>query len=119
MTFLSGVRIMLLVVSLVGGLIAQQNSSQKWNPTPFPGSWVAAVAGTSYSGARVTTASEGEVDYWVVWGVEGGKVFRVRKDDPSLSDNEKERFQEAEEDDQGVEVQIGDGPTVTGVTVTP
>lgn len=108
-------RTSLVVCTLLGALVSQQYSSQRWTGTPP--AWATATE-TTYYGDSVTNATEDNIDYWVVW-LRGVKVYRVRKDDPSLSQGEKDRFKEAVDGGKGVEVETTSSPEVKSVTVKP
>ncbi len=106
-----------------GALVAQANSGQDW---VTPGQWQAATGGVKSGNVGVTSASEGAVDYWVVWEefTVGGqkytqKIYRVRKDDPSLEPGETQRLSDAEKNGTGVEVEVDGSNKVNSVTGLP
>ncbi len=106
---------LLVPALLMGAVFAQQHSSQDYTNLQ----WVTAVKGIK-TGSAVTTSTYGDVDYWVIWR-DGQYLLRVRKDDPSLSQGESDLLKEAQDNNEGVDVEIGDdnGPVVDGVTIRP
>jgi len=114
---------MLACLLVAGSLAAQANSGQDW---VTPGKWQDATEGAKVGDGGVTTSTMGSIDYWVIWdGFWVGeeyftqKLYRVRKDDPSLSAGETQRFTDAETNGTGVEVDVSDANEVSGVTALP
>lgn len=109
--------VMLAAVSLGVAGVAQANSSQEFKP---PNTWQS-PRDTVYGG-RVTSQAVDTVEYWVLWDSDNVKVYRVRKDDPSLSSAETALLAAADQNDTGVEVDVdvsGTTNTVASVTAVP
>ncbi len=81
---------------------AQSETAQQWDSDS--GTWVNAPDG-DYDGT-VTTQTMGQTEYWVLLDSNNKKVWRIRKDDDSISAGEKDDFECAEIATDGTKIRV-------------